>query len=193
MTHVLVAHAPQEEARAKRVADKLTALGFEARQDDGAYRSLSPFERRKLAADIDKAACVIVLWSREGALAPALRAAAGRAKAAGKLTFARLDASAPPAGFGVARAINLSNWTGRGENRAWRRLVAGIAAAKPRARVQAAAAPAPVKTQTPLRAEARAKKKSGGGWAIGLLLFLLAAAGGAAGYYFFLYDGPPVF
>ncbi len=47
-------------------------LGFQVRQDDDIFRALSPFERRKLAADIDKAACVLVLWSREAADAPAL-------------------------------------------------------------------------------------------------------------------------
>ncbi len=136
MTQVIVTHAPAEQARAAKVAEKLSALGFKVRQDADIFRALSPFERRKLAADIDNAACVLVLWSREAADAPALHAAAARAKAAGKLAYARLDVAALPARVGGVNAPNLVNWQGRDQDRGWRQLVAAVGA-----KAQRAAAP----------------------------------------------------
>lgn len=177
MTHVLVAHAPEETARAMLVANKLDALGYKVLQDGG-DRRLSPFERRKLKADIDKAACVLVLWSREAADAPALRAAAERAAASGKLALARLDAAPPPMGF--AANANLTNWMGR-ETRAWRQLVTSIGPATRAPASARSAARAVGATPAPERAK---KKGGGGGMLLGAFVCLLAAV--AVGYYFFV-------
>lgn len=190
MTQVLVTHAPEDEARAAMVADKLGKLGFKVRQDAGVNRALSPFERRKLAADIDNAACVLVLWSREAADAPALHAAAARAKASGKLAYARLDVAALPARVGGVGAPNLVNWQGRDQDRGWRQLVAAVGAkAKPGAAPvrRASGAPSRSAAATP----ERTKQKGGGGMLFGAILALLAAIG--VGYYFFVYEGPPLF
>lgn len=193
MTQVLLTHAPEDEAQAAMVAAKLGKLGFKVQQDDNIFRALSPFERRKLAADIDKAACVLVLWSREAAEAPALHAAAARAKASGKLAYARLDVAALPARVGGTNAPNLVNWQGRDEDRGWRQLVANVGAkAKPSSVPvrRAVSAPAPQAAEDAVRAPT-SKKKGGGGALLGAILALLAAA--AISYYFFVYEGPPLF
>ncbi|MES1199594.1 MAG: hypothetical protein ABUS48_06405 [Pseudomonadota bacterium] len=180
MSHVLLAHAPGEEERAALVAEKLDALGYKVRQDGDSARRLSPFERRKLAAEIDAAACVLVLWSREAADAPALRATAARALASGKLALARLDSAAPP----MAGAANLAGWLGNEQTRAWRQVLSAVsAAAKPRT---AQRAPAP-RAQAAAPAAPQPAKKSGGGAGIALALLALLAAGGAAAAHFVLH------
>ena len=108
MSHVLLAHAPEAEARASAVAKKLSALGFEVRRRP---RAPGLAGRRKLTAAIDGAGCVLVLSPAD----PTLRAAARRARAAGKLV----------------------RWNAGDNGRAWRNLAASVRAAA------APAAPAP--------------------------------------------------
>lgn len=190
MTHVLLTHAPEEEARAALVAEKLGSLGYEVLQDADIFRPLSPFERRRMKSEIDKAGCVLVLWSREAAEAPALVAAAQQAKALGKLAVARMDSAAVPAGLTLRGAANLSQWIGRDGARPWRQLVSlvGAAAKSKSASAKPAPAPAAKSAAAPAKAAAVADapepKKGGGGLAIALIVLLLAAAG--AGAYFFL-------
>ncbi|MES1200598.1 MAG: hypothetical protein ABUS57_04025 [Pseudomonadota bacterium] len=185
MTHVLVTHAPEEGARAQIVAEKLGALGYQVSQSANIYRPLSPFERRKLAAEIDKAACVLVLWSREAAEAPAVRALAERAKANGKLALARMDQSAPPMGFTGA---NLANWAGRDQTRAWRQLLTTIRAAAPvRASGRKSAPAAAAKSASTSAPPASEKKSGGAGLAIGLVVLLALGGAGAAAAHFVLH------
>jgi hypothetical protein len=127
VTHILVTHAPGESARASLVVEKLGKLGFEVRQEAG-VPALSPRARAALKARVDQASCVLVLWSREAADAPALFATAKRAQAAGKLAFARLDSAPTPMSFRTEGAANLAHWMGRAETRPWRRLVAAVGA-----------------------------------------------------------------
>lgn len=192
---VIVTHAPNEEARAALVAEKLAALGYIVRQEAGDARALSPFARRKLATDVDKAAVVLVLWSREAKFAPALAAIAARAKAKGKLAVARLDSAALPARVSLWGSPSLAQWQGREKTRGWRQLVANVSAKAggklaPKRAAQPAPAPTRVSAPTPAPAPVRAaaasaepaKKKGGGGLAIFALVALIAV--GAAGYYF---------
>lgn len=185
MSHVLVAHAPEEIERAVLVAEKLGALGYEVRHDADVYRGLSPFERRKLARSVEEAAVVLVLWSREAGEAPALRAAAERAAASGKLALARLDSAVPP----LPGAANLSGWYGL-EGRSWRQVVSsvGLVAKKPAKR--AAPAPAPKTASAPARAAAASvsapetqKAKKSGGAALAIVTLVLLAAMAAGAYY----------
>jgi hypothetical protein len=120
---------------------------------------------------------VVVLWSKDAAEAPALRAAADRALAAGKLALARLDASAPPLGLS---AVDLSAWKGFAGAKAWKRLLAAL----PTAPASHAASPR-ARTSLSSAAAAPEKRKGGGAllWVI-LTLALLGAAG--AGAYLFL-------
>ncbi len=175
LSEIIVTHGPDSAARGARVAKKLGALGFKVRNELDIDGALSPHARRRRAAEIDKAAYLLVLWSKDAAAAPALLDAAARAQAVGKLKLARLDAAVPPAALRRAAAADLSGWSGR-DTRAWRALVAGLgakpAAAAPRratASAATSAAPAPA-----------AKKGGAFGW---VLLLLVIAAIGAGGFY----------
>ena len=100
-----IAPIPVSAARAERDAAQ-----------NAAKRSSDPLV---LARRIAAAHRYIVLWSREGARAPALRAAAKHALRAGKLASVRLDKTPPP--VGAASAIALPR--GRAQAHAWRRLL----------------------------------------------------------------------
>jgi len=194
----MLAHAPEEAERAALVAEKLESLGFQISTD--AAMALSPFERKRLRAEIEQAACVLVLWSRGAADDPVLKAAA--AHAAGKLKLARLDAAQAPARAGWASAADLSAWRGLARHRDWSRLVAALRAHTPPAKIApkpvapaappaakvavkpaalAAAAPA---APAPTTSSAELPKKSGGAVAAVVALALAAAIG--AGVYLFL-------
>lgn len=119
---VLLAHAPGARALADDVSAQLEALGY-------AVDAL-PQARGARAASLAGAHRLVLLWSRQAARTPALRAAAKRA--GDKLLCIRLDDAHPPAALG-ARAIALPR--GRHAADVWRRLLA-------RAPERAIAAPA---------------------------------------------------
>lgn len=187
MSQILIAHSPEEEERAALVAEKLGALGYEVSQDNDFDRALSPLERRKLAQSVSEAACVVLLWSREAAEAPAIAAAAQQAKALGKLACARLDASAPPNRVGVKSVANLANWYGMDEAKGWRDLVDAVkATAKPAAAAPAKKAPAPAARPASAAssgAAAAPAKKGGAGGLIAALVVLALIGGGAYAYF----------
>lgn len=111
MSEPIVILAPNAHAlkHARRVASDLSKLGFQVGGSDG----------RLPGAQLDKAHKVVLLWSGGAARAPALKAAARRAKANGKLVTVRIDSTRPPAEAG--RAVTMPR--GRQTTRAWRRLL----------------------------------------------------------------------
>ncbi len=181
MADVILAHTEAAATRAARVAEKLRALGYQVRTDFEAAGPLSPHARRRRAAAIDSAACFVVLWSKDAAEAPALLEAAARAKAAGKLMLARLDAASPPLRL---KALDLSSWSGR-DTRPWRAFAARIAQASGRgsrrraAPAERRAAPTP----SPRAPQAARAKQGGAGPAIAFAAALALMIAGAAGVY----------
>ena len=180
LSQVIITHAAEDEARAARVARRLGGLGYSVRQEAGGLVASSPMSRRRLDTDIASAACVLLLWSRDAAYDPGLLAVAARARAAGKLTLARLDQSPAPARVGSA-AANLANWQGRLEARGWRALAAAVAAKARPGSASARRAPAASSAHTLSSSAAPAKKSGGGVWILALVAALLAAGG--VGYF----------
>lgn len=178
MAEIIVTHAPGAAARAKQVAEKLGALGFKVRGEID-LANASPFVRRQRAAAIDKADRVLVLWSKDAP--PALLETASRARAKGKLAFARLDAASAPAGLRPGAVVDLSAWSGR-DTRAWKSLIAALGPA-PRA---AAAKRTPVRAAAPAAATSDRKGGGAGAWITALLVL---GALGAGGYFFALQAG----
>ncbi|WP_167755493.1 hypothetical protein [Vitreimonas flagellata] len=132
MSDPVVILAPNANAlkHARRVAGDLSKLGFQVAGCDG----------RITGAEVDQAHKVVLLWSGGQARGPALRAAARRAKANGKLVTVRLDATRPPKEAG--RALKLPR--GKQTTRAWQRLLGPQA---------------PTPTQTPIRPAPRKSEK----------------------------------
>lgn len=171
-SRILLAYPETAASEAQSVATKLGALGYEVGR-------LGPRARG------DK---VVMLWSRAAWGTPALRAAARRAHAAGKLVCIRLDAAPPP--VGGTRLARLPR--GRADNATWRKLlhpkaqplaVAQKEARRPASRskrttqrpAHAPSAPAPAPQES-----ASMKEKNSRGFAIALTLTLIAI--GATGY-----------
>lgn len=113
---VILAHAPSADATARTIAAELATLGYQVDQDVAAPGVAS---RKARALRMAAAHRYVVLWSREAAKDPALRAAAKHARRTGKLAGVRLDSAAPP--VGGATAISLPR--GRAQAHAWRRLL----------------------------------------------------------------------
>jgi len=171
---ILIAHANDADAQARGVRKRLGALGY-------AVKGYGRGARRA-----DK---VVMLWSRAAWGTPALRAAARRAHAAGKLVCVRLDHVPPP-----IRGARLTTLPDRRDERwAWRRLLnpkprALVTTHKPR---RAKAAPAETrKRRTPLAATTPTapsiqefgdmRRQNSRGFAIALTLTIIAIA--ATGY-----------
>ena len=81
MTDVFISYARPDEPQAKRVADALTALGYQVWRDDElpAHRAYADVIEERLAS----AKAVVVLWSQEAAKSHWVRAEADAARAAG--------------------------------------------------------------------------------------------------------------
>jgi hypothetical protein len=111
MSEPVVILAPNAAAlkHARRVAGDLSKLGFKVEGCDG----------RITGAEVDQAHKVVLLWTSGQARGPALRAAARRAKANGKLVTVRVDSTRPPKEAG--RAVKLPR--GKQTTRAWQRLL----------------------------------------------------------------------
>lgn len=174
-SRVLLAFDQSAAPHAQRIASKLGALGYEV----GVLG-----ERSQARGDK-----VVMLWSRAAWGTPALRAAARRAHAAGKLVCIRLDAAPPP-----VRGVKLAGLPrGRADQGAWRRLLhpkartATIASKPATAHISAPRSKRPQRTAIaqPTRAQANEESASmrepnSRGFAIALTLALIAVA--ATGY-----------
>ncbi len=99
MTEVLIAAAPGEAARARAIAEALTALGFEAAAE-------VPSDS-ELAKRVEEAKCVLALWSGEAAATPWLAAQATLALERKKLICGELERGAIPNLFEAAPRIDL--------------------------------------------------------------------------------------
>jgi outer membrane murein-binding lipoprotein Lpp len=105
-SRILLAHPNSAATQARAVTAQLEALGYEV-------GALTPRARRTGAQK------VVMLWSRAAWGTPALRAAARKAHAAGKLVCIRLDSAPPP--VQGARGTTLK------KGLAWRRLLSAKA------------------------------------------------------------------
>jgi len=100
MADVYVAAAPGEEAKARGLAEALTALGFST-------QSGAPAES-DIAKLVDEPKCVLVVWTRGASSAPWLTALAMLALDRKKLISAEAETGATPAPFHSAPRIDLA-------------------------------------------------------------------------------------
>jgi hypothetical protein len=97
-SRVSLAFAKGAEHQARNISAQLSALGYE----------VGPVSARGKKAAPDK---VVMVWSRAALGTPALRAAARKAHAAGKLVCIRLDSAPPPVhGAPGAKLTNQIKW-----------------------------------------------------------------------------------
>jgi hypothetical protein len=159
MTTVLLSFATADAPQARRVKERLTALGYTV-------------EEARLTGSLKGAAKGphILLWSRAASRAAPLRTSPP------PILIAQLDASDPPRVRGAAR-VNLQHWSGRDDHRGWRRLADTLARG-----AGAAARPA-----EPPAVAASAMLRNPGAWRG--WLFGLALIGGCAAWAYTLIAG----
>ena len=108
---LFLSYSRDDEAKARRLALALQHLGYtvwwDALIEGGATYA------RKIAAALESADVVIVLWSKNSVESDWVRDEAAQGRDRHRLVPLSLDGSQPPLGFRQYQVINLSGWRGR--------------------------------------------------------------------------------
>ena len=108
MADVFLSYAHGDAERAKALARQIESEGFEVWWDD---RLRTGRFSRQIESAIEKARCVVVLWSRYTEDSDWVSAEADRGRIAGKLVQVRLDGDCRiPMPFEWLQVLELSNW-----------------------------------------------------------------------------------
>src|SRR4051794_14956080 len=120
MAEVFISYARTAEAQAETVELALTELGYEVWRDSAlpVHRGYADVIEER----IDKAAAVLVLWSRDAARSEWVRSEANRGREAGKLVQVSLDRTLPPMPFDQLHCADLQDWRGQ-DDKAWRKVL----------------------------------------------------------------------
>ena len=124
MADVFISYQRQSQKVAKRVAERLTAAGYEVWWDEQipAHRPYAEVIEERL----QEARCVIVLWSEAAVRSQWVRAEADIARGQGKLVQALVEDCKPPIPFDQLQHANLKGWTGAPNHPGWRKIEESI-------------------------------------------------------------------
>ncbi|WP_300454514.1 toll/interleukin-1 receptor domain-containing protein [Accumulibacter sp.] len=146
MSDCFVSYKREDRPRVEPLVSALRAAGVSVwwDQDIGGGE---PW-RQRIAEQLDAARCVVVCWTHAstGPDGAYVREEAERAKTRGVLLPVRLDAVAPPFGFGEVQALDLTAWNGATDAACWRNFVATL-----RAIADGRSRPPPVPPGSPYR------------------------------------------
>ena len=125
MADVFLSYARASLADAMRIADYLKSAGYSVWFDQSlpAHRAYSDV----ISEELDAAAAVLVLWSRDAVNSQWVRSEANRAREIGHLVQLRLDDARLPMPFDQVQCADLSHWKGHQDDPGWRSVVASIA------------------------------------------------------------------
>lgn len=121
---VFISHKTEDKLRLRPLLDALRAEGLSVWWDEDTGGGAS--WRQTIAAELDAARCVVVCWSGRAVTAPYVLEEAERAKARGVLLPVKIDAVAPPFGFGETQARDLIGWRGDTGDVRWQRVLSDI-------------------------------------------------------------------
>lgn len=126
MADVFLSYARPSEDQAMRVAAMLGEQGFSVWFDQRlpAHRPYADV----IAAELDAAAAVLVLWTDAAARSQWVRSEANRARETGRLVQARLDDTRLPMPFDQLQCADLRRWSGSTAADGWRNVTTSIAA-----------------------------------------------------------------
>lgn len=112
MADVFVSYKAEDRERVEPLVEALQADGFKVWWD--AHISAGSQWREDIQAQLDKAKCVIVVWSRRsvGPNGRFVRDEAARSQRQGTYLPVRIDRVHPPLGFGEVQSIPLQSWKG---------------------------------------------------------------------------------
>jgi hypothetical protein len=146
MSEVFISYKREDEVRVGRLVQALERQGLSVWWD----RELPGGEswRTNIEAALDKARCVVAVWTRGsvGLAGSFVRDEAARAARKGLLVPVLLDKVDPPLGFGEIQAIDLTRWRGKPNDPFLQDLLAAV-----RARIDGRPVPAPLGPMKRLR------------------------------------------
>ena len=126
MADVFVSYAHKDEARARQVAEALSAQGYRAWRDDElpAHRSYGEVIEERL----NSAQAVVVLWSSDAKASQWVRAEADTARNRGTLIQASLDGTIPPIPFNQIQCADLNGAGAPVDSPGWSKLMGSVQA-----------------------------------------------------------------
>lgn len=112
MSDVFVSYKAEDRARVAPLVEALRSDGFSVWWD--AQIAAGSEWRQDIQQELDRAKCVVVVWSRRSAGPEGrfVRDEANRAQRRGTYLPIRIDNVEPPLGFGELHALNLKGWNG---------------------------------------------------------------------------------
>lgn len=124
MSDIFLSYANEDLARAKAMADALAAQGWTVVWD----RDIPPGKtwRQFIGAALDKARCVLVLWSRFSIESDWVHQEAEEGKDRGVLVPAFIDTVKAPLGFRTIQGAHLQEWRGDRDDPEFLRLVEAV-------------------------------------------------------------------
>lgn len=128
MSDVFLSYKAEDRARVAPLVEALTADGLEVWWDERIFAGRD--WREDLQEQLDAAACVVVVWSRQS-VGPAgrfVRDEAARAQRRGAYVPIRIDKVDPPLGFGELHVISLEGWKGDRSDPRYRSLLQAVRA-----------------------------------------------------------------
>lgn len=111
---ILIRHAYQDQATARRLRDALEHQGFDVADDSDvdAGEPAAEHPHGRIGDALNAARCVVVLWSNAARGSKSVRLGARVARLAGKLVPVKIDGAELPPDLGEARPTDLSGWHG---------------------------------------------------------------------------------
>ena len=149
MADIFLSYKREDRDRAQRIERALTAQGWDVFWDHELLPSTVPF-RVALAQELERARCVLVLWSHRSVESEWVLDEATQGKESRKLVCARIDDVKMPLGFRQLQAADLIGWNGDAPADAFQQLVLGIATLVPRTDDPPVPPPVPVPVPVPL-------------------------------------------
>jgi len=126
MVDVFVSYKAEDRKRVAPLVEALQAEGLSVWWD--AHIGGGSNWRESIAENLERAKCVIVVWSRRsvGPNGRFVRDEATRAQRNDTYLPVRIDRVEPPLGFGETQAISLINWDGAGSDERCQAVVAAV-------------------------------------------------------------------
>lgn len=125
MADIFLSYKREDRDRAQRVEAALQAHGLDVFWDHELLPSTVPY-RVALGQELDRARCVLVLWSHRSVDSEWVLDEATQGKEGGKLVCARIDDVKMPLGFRQLQAADLTAWDGDTQADVFQQLVLGI-------------------------------------------------------------------
>ncbi|MGI8611233.1 MAG: TIR domain-containing protein [Sphingomicrobium sp.] len=122
---IFISYARSSEPHAVQIARVLQDHGYSVWWDEDlpAHRAYSEVIEERL----NSARAVLVVWSADAAKSEWVRAEADAARQMRKLVQLSIDGVLPPMPFNQIQCPALTNWNGKADDRAWRRIEASLA------------------------------------------------------------------